>query len=506
MDLKEILVTRFNIYFRWRKAKLIEALRELREKYLQLDSKNKQLEQENAQLKEQIEREKIKGTNKEVNKPSSKKPEWEKSSPDGGDKGKEKKKRKKGKRKGRKGAGNRPKNLKPNETATAEVEKCNLCDKDLSDQPPLESSNERIIEDIPDIPEEPVITLVTQQKKYCDECQEVITAKSDLALPKADIGLNATVLICYLWVALCVPYTKIKEYLGTYFQLSVSTSGLSRHVIRVAGIMKDVYDEILKDIKNGSILQADETGWRVRGRNWWLWVFGTQDAAYFTVDKTRGSDVVRRVLGEIFFGVLVVDGWSAYLYLLCDQQSCMSHLLRKIRKFRDAFPHLTDMVKLYMKFRRIIRDGERLQKNRDELGELVFKRRLKRLKVRLDELLQWPNPDNILQEIIDKIKRQQPRILTFVEHPGVPFHNNFAEYLIRIGVLKRKISGGSVSAEGAESYAILLSIYTTCKLRGISFPKYMRESLKHYIRTGKPLSLKSYSRINIVESEKKEAA
>jgi transposase len=335
--------------------------------------------------------------------------------------------------------------------------------------------------------------LVTQQKKYCDDCQEVITAKPESALPGADIGINATVLVCYLWVALCLPYTKIKEYLATFFKLPLSTSGLSRHVIRVAEIMKDVYDEILNGIKNGAILQADEPGWRVRGRNWCLWVFGTPDSAYFTVDKTRGSDVVRRVLGEIFFGVLVVDGWSAYLSLLCEQQSCLAHLLRKIRKFRDAFPHLTEIVKFYLKFRRIIRDGERLQKDRDYLGEAVFQRRLKLLKKRLADLLQWPNPGKVLEEIIKKVKRQQPRILTFVEHPGVPFHNNYAEYLIRIGVIKRKISGGSVSAQGAEAYAILLSIYVTCKLRGISFPKYLKASLQHYIRTGKPLSLNDYS-------------
>ena len=345
-----------------------------------------------------------------------------------------------------------------------------------------------------------------QQKKYCDDCKEVITAKSDLALPKADIGLNATVLVCYLWVALCMPYTKIKEYLGTFFRLDISTSGLSRHVIRVSKILKDLYEEILNEINHSPILQADETGWRVRGRNWWLWVFGTQDAAYFTVDKTRGSDVVRRVLGEIFFGVLVVDGWSAYLSLLCEQQSCLSHLLRKIRKFRDAFPHLTDIVKFYVKFRRIIRDGERLQTARDQLGELVFQRRLNRLKKRLEELLQWPDPDNVLKEIIKKVERQQPRILTFVEHPDVPFHNNYAEYLIRIGVLKRKISGGSVSAEGAQAYAILLSIYTTCKLRGISFPKFLKDTLKHYIKTGNPLSLKSYSNSNTIKPEQKKAA
>ena len=96
--------------------------------------------------------------------------------------------------------------------------------------------------------------------------------------------------------------------------------------------------------------------------------------------------------------------------------------------------------------------------------------------------------------------------MTFVEHPGVPFHNNYAEYLIRIGVLKRKISGGSVSAEGAQAYAILLSIYTTCKLRGISFPQFLKQSLKHYIKTGKPQSLKSYQDTPVVVPEVKKAA
>ena len=63
-----------------------------------------------------------------------------------------------------------------------------------------------------------------------------------------------------------------------------------------------------------------------------------------------------------------------------------------------------------MKLRRILRDGERLQRNRKELGEKVFQRRLNRLKKRLEKLVNWPDPDDILQEIIKKAKRQQPRI------------------------------------------------------------------------------------------------
>ncbi len=243
--------------------------------------------------------------------------------------------------------------------------------------------------------------------------------------------------------------------------------------------MKAVYDEILEDIKVSAISYADETGWRVQGKNWWMWVFGTQHSAYYTIDKSRGKDVVRRILGEIFTGVLVVDGWGAYLSLNCLQQSCMAHLLRKIRKLYVAFPKLKSVFKFYIKFRKILRDGERLQKQQEKLGEIVFKRRLNKLHDRLNELLKWRNPNDILKDVIKKVKRQQPRILTFVEHEGVPCHNNYGEYLIRIGVLKRKISFGSKSSKGAEAYAVLLSICTTYKLRNISFVDFMKSSLSY---------------------------
>jgi len=183
-----------------------------------------------------------------------------------------------------------------------------------------------------------------------------------------------------------------------------------------------------------------------------------------------------------------------------------SSMRQRLKKFRDAFPHLSSIVKFYVKLRRILRDGERLQRNRRELGEKVFQRRLNRLKMRLEKLVNWPEPDDILQEIIKKVKRQQPRILTFVEHPDAPCHNNYGEFLIRTGVLKRKISGGSVLAEGANAYAILLSIYVTCRLRRISFPKYMKESLRHYIKTGKPMLLGTYSSFIAESCEQKMAA
>ena len=155
--------------------------------------------------------------------------------------------------------------------------------------------------------------------------------------------------------------------------------------------------------------------------------------------------------------------------------------------------------------RRILADGERLQSARKELGEEVFMWRLALLKLRLKKLLDWPEPNDVLKDIIAKVVRQQAYILTFVEHDGVPNHNNYGEYIIKKGILKRKVSGGSMSEEGVTAYAILQSISQTCHLRALSFTGFLTASLLQYIRTGKLLLLSEYERQIISRQESKEA-
>jgi hypothetical protein len=149
-------------------------------------------------------------------------------------------------------------------------------------------------------------------------------------------------------------------------------------------------------------------------------------------------------------------------------------------------------MKFYLKLRQIIRDGEKLQAARDGLSELVFQRRLKALEHRLDALLEWKNPNDTLKEVIKKVRRQKEHILTFIKHEGAPHHNNYGEYIIKKGVVKRKMSGGSMSAEGARAYGCIQSIAMTCQLRNLSFHRFLRASLVHYIRTGAPMLLADY--------------
>ena len=228
MGIKELVSIAYQLLAAWPKDRLLQAIVCLREAYGALQQENEELRQELAQLKEKVDKEALGKVNQEANRPSSKQPEWAEKGVGNDGKGK---KRGKGRgRKPRKGAGNRRKTREPTRTETAEVEQCSLCGRDLSDEKPLETTNERIIEDIPEVAEETDIVRVQQEKKYCPDCQEVTTAKTDLALPGADIGRNATVLMGYLWVAVCMPFPKMQEYLRVFFRLEMSTTKTPRKI------------------------------------------------------------------------------------------------------------------------------------------------------------------------------------------------------------------------------------------------------------------------------------
>ena len=465
----------------------------LAEKDRQIAALNEQLAKLQGEIDQEKAGQKIKAINQHVNQPTSKKPEWDKDGyPKPAPKSEQKKKYKKKRRKKRTGCGNRDKSgLPPDQTHFIPLVSCPDCGNDLSGRQGKANSGRTIEDTLPPAPKTTVIKVVTESK-WCDQCKKMVSSTSEEALPGSDIGLNAMIEMAYLWVMCALPFPKIRAFFIHFKTLRLSTSGISKIMIRLSGILQPVYEEILNDVKHGAKIWADETGWRVKGKLWWLWIFANERSAYYWPDPTRGGSVVERLLGEVFFGILIVDGWHAYTKLVCDRQTCMAHLFRKIRAFIDAFPQYRSIMTFYLKLRQIIRDGEKLQAARERLSALVFQRRLKALEQRLDVLLAWKNPNDTLKEVIKKVRRQKEHILTFIKHDGAPHHNNYGEYIIKKGVVKRKISGGSMSAEGARAYACIQSIAMTCQLRGISFHRFLKASLVCYIRTGRPMLLAEY--------------
>ena len=102
-----------------------------------------------------------------------------------------------------------------------------------------------------------------------------------------------------------------------------------------------------------------------------------------------------------------------------------------------------------------------------------------------------PPPDNshtqlidISQRLINRLKRHQHHLFTFLSQEGVPFDNNHAERSIRPAVIIRKNSYGNRSQRGADCQAVLMSVFRTLKQRGHDPIRTVIDALANYLKTG----------------------
>jgi hypothetical protein len=87
--------------------------------------------------------------------------------------------------------------------------------------------------------------------------------------------------------------------------------------------------ELERQLKNEPVLNVDETGWRTNRDKRLLWAFVAARYVVYTVAPTRGSEVLIRMLGAVFQGILCSGRFSAYLkYHSGKAQFFWAHLKR----------------------------------------------------------------------------------------------------------------------------------------------------------------------------------
>jgi len=79
---------------------------------------------------------------------------------------------------------------------------------------------------------------------------------------------------------------------------------------------------------------VDETGWCINGRNHWLCAFISEKEkiALYKIDRSRSSEVPRKVLGKKPNGITGSDFYSSYDKFGGKQQKPWVHLLRETSK------------------------------------------------------------------------------------------------------------------------------------------------------------------------------
>ena len=131
-----------------------------------------------------------------------------------------------------------------------------------------------------------------------------------------------------------------------------------------------------------------------------------------------------------------------------------------------------------------VRDAIRLSRWEDRTRPEYASRR-QRLDARLDALMALPWKDKQARRLLKRFRRHREHLFTFLDDPAVPFDNNAGERAIRPAVIIRKNSHGNRSQRGADTQAVLMSIYRTLKQRGHDSLKTITDGLADYLRTGK---------------------
>ena len=339
---------------------------------------------------------------------------------------------------------------------------------------PLHKSRRRVVRqymvDIPP-PPPPDVTEFTHDARWCPQCRKWVAGRhpdqiaDPLGPSRVVLGPRLIAYAAQLRFGQGVPFRDVAVFLLAFYCLRVSHGALVRACHRLADRLDPTVGLIRVEIRTALLKWIDETGWRMNGRNAWLWVFVTLRASLFLIRKRRGHEVPADVIGLHFTGILHCDGFLAYDSLIGDKQTCYFHILKAVRKILETNKGLA--ARFPRQVRRLLRDALRLRRRKDRMSMTDYARRRDRLRDRLHRLVRLDREEGraFYNEANDalsgRLYRLQDQLFTFLDTPDADATNSRAEREVRPGVIIRKICGGCRTERGARSFENITSTLRT---------------------------------------------
>jgi len=362
----------------------------------------------------------------------------------------------------------------PTNTIFHSHEKCPNCDGYLGK--PSVCYSRQII-DIPIIPA--TITEHVIFKRYCVSCKKRFYPKPNLSssvVGSHRIGINLMALISTMKEELRLPIEKIKNHLQVFYHLNISEGEIVKIAHKVATFGKSQYEEIKTNVLKSNVIHADETGGRENGKNGYFWNFSNTTHQLLLYRHSRGSKVVREVLGkdgENFEGVLNTDFYAAYNEYAGFHQRCWVHYLRDIKNLKNEYPKdkllkkwSKDIHQIYERAKQYTGPPDNipigLKETMREEKEILFKKQL------TDICNPYLGKQTVFSTLNARALKYISELFTFVRFPNILSDNNLAERSLRHLVVSRKISGGTRSKKGSETKSILASLFGTWRLQNLN--------------------------------------
>jgi len=359
-------------------------------------------------------------------------------------------------------------------------EQCTHCHAPLQGDDPTPWRHQVI--ELPPI--KPVVTEYQWHQLVCAACGEVTRVPWPEGVPSGTYGPRVQATVALYTGAYRLSKRLTQQVMDEVFGVPVSVGTISQVERATTAAVATPVEEARTYVHEQAVAHLDETSWRQGDKRAWLWVAVTSWVTVFVVRLSRGGQVARELLGERFAGILVTDRYSAYnWYPVRWRQLCWAHLLRDFAAMRgrggrseeigDAL--LAQAHQMFTWWHRV-REGT--------LKRSTFRSYMTPLRREVERLLEAGSRCGVPKTAgtcRDILKRREA-LWTFVQVAGVEPTNNTAERSIRPGVLWRKGSFGTQSAEGSRFVESMMTVVATLKQQQRSVLEYLTTACEAALR------------------------
>ena len=319
-----------------------------------------------------------------------------------------------------------------------------------------------------DIPK--IKTHVTEYHLRSVKCECGTTTWAEIpSHARSGFGARLTALLVYLTACHRVTRRGCQEIARTLLGIDISLGSVCKLHEEVSQSLEPSHEQARQALPAEAVLNVDETGWRSMGMRMWLWIFVASQIALFTISRSRGSKVLKEIIGDVFAGILCSDRFSAYkAYHKGLRQLCWAHIIRDFKGVRHAC-RSPDAVKFSKwMLREIGRMFGLWHAFRDQqLDRRTLVQKSVPVRARMNKCLQiyQHSADHEVRTVATGLLKCWDHLFTFLEYQGVEPTNNSAERGIRPAVQWRKICFGNRSENGELLTARLLTATRTCILQ-----------------------------------------
>jgi len=349
----------------------------------------------------------------------------------------------------------------PDRTIDARLTACPNCDAAFPD---ASQTAQQIYDRIEVPPIKPDVTRVQLFGGRCACCGERVTAPAPAGLePGSPFGQSVAALVVYLHYTHAIGMERLVTMMNEIFGISISEGAISNILARAREPLLTATAAIEKVVLASPVVCSDETSVRVKGKNWWEWIFVGRRAALHVIKPSRGKAVVETVFGAIRPKVWVSDMLGSQRGHAEQWQVCLAHLLR------DATYAIEDGDTAFSApFKRLLLRSIAIGRRRETLKDATLKQYHYDLDRRLDRIIKAVPVGEAGRKLHKRMLANRGHLFVFMTNREVPYTNNVSERHLRPSVIFRKVTNGFRCEWGAETYAAFRSVVSTAKANGAS--------------------------------------